>query len=82
MPGDDLEAVVKFVHKKESIKGWSPYNTKAKRVALLTSPVPVRTERAACDTPAVPPVAAAAAPATAPFPAAPLLPYQHKREIR
>ena len=32
---------------------------------------PVRTERAACDTPAVPPVAAtAAAPATAPFPAA------------
>ena len=23
MSGDDLEAVVKFVHKKDSIKGWS-----------------------------------------------------------
>ena len=71
MPGDDLEAVVKFVHKKDSIKGWSSYNTKAKRVAFLASLVPVWTERVACDTPAVPPVAAAAAaPATAPFPAA------------
>ena len=28
MSGDDLEAVVKFVHKKDSIKRWSPYNTK------------------------------------------------------
>lgn len=73
MSGDDLEAVVKFVHKKDSIKGWSSYNTKAKRVAFLASLVPVWTERVACDTPAVPPVAAAAAaPATAPFPAAPL----------
>ena len=72
MSGDDLEAVVKFVHKKDSIKGWSSYNTKAKRVAFLASLVPVWTERVACDTPAVPPVAAAAvAPATAPFPAAP-----------
>ena len=35
--------------------------------------LPVWTERAACDTPAAPPVAAAAAaPATAPFPAVPL----------
>ena len=74
MPGDDLEAVVKFVHKKDSIKGWSSYNTKAKRVAL----VPVWAERrVACDTPAVPPVAAAAAaPATAPFPATLLPPPQ------
>lgn len=77
MSGDDLEAVVKFVHKKDSIKGRSSYNTKAKRVAFLTSLVPVWTERVACDTPAVPPVAAAAAaPATAPFPAAPLPPPQ------
>ena len=39
--------------------------------------VPVWTERTACDTPAVPPVAAAAAaPATAPFPAVPLPPPQ------
>ena len=37
MPGDDLEAVVKSVHKKDSIKGWSSYNTKAKRVAFLAS---------------------------------------------
>ena len=75
MPGDDLEAVVKFVHKKDSIKGWSSYNTKAKRVAFLASLVPVWTERVACDTPAVPPVAAdAAAPATAPFPTGPLPP--------
>ena len=77
MSGDDLEAVVKFVHKKDSIKGWSSYNTKAKRVAFLASLVPVWTERVACDAPAVPPVAAAAAaPATAPFPAAPLPPPQ------
>ena len=77
MPGDDLEAVVKVVHKKDSIRGWISYNTKAKRVAFLASPVPMRTERAACDTPAVPPVAAAAAaPTTAPFPAAPLPPPQ------
>ena len=77
MSGDDLEAVVKFVHKKDSIKGWSSYNTKAKRVAFLASLVPVWTERVACDTPDVPPVAAAAAaPATAPFPAAPLPPPQ------
>ena len=77
MSGDDLEAVVKFVHKKDSIKGWSSYNTKAKRVAFLASLVPVWTERVACDTPAVPPVAAAAAaPATAPFPAVPLPPPQ------
>ena len=75
MPGDDLEAVVKFVHKKDSIKGWSSYNTKAKRVAFLASLVPVWTERVACDAPAVPPVAAAA-PATVPFPAAPLPPPQ------
>ena len=54
MPGDDLEAVVKFVHKKDSIKGWSSYNTKAKRVAFLASLVPVWTERVACDVPAVP----------------------------
>ena len=45
MSGDDLEAVVKFVHKKDSIKGWSSYNTKAKRVAFLASLVPVWTER-------------------------------------
>ena len=77
MSGDDLEAVVKFVHKKDSIKGWSSYNTKAKRVAFLASLVPVWTERVACDTPAVPPVAAAAAaPATAPLPAAPFPPPQ------
>ena len=77
MSGDDLEAVVKFVHKKDSIKGWSSYNTKAKRVAFLASLVPVWTERVACDAPAVPPVAAAAAaPATAPFPAVPLPPPQ------
>ena len=51
MSGDDLEAVVKFVHKKDSIKGWSSYNTKAKRVAFLASLVPVWTERrVACDT--------------------------------
>ena len=73
MPGDDLEAVVKFVHKKDSIKRWGSYNTKAKRVAFLASLVPMWTGRVACDTPAVPPVAAdAAAPATAPFLAAPL----------
>ena len=73
MPGDDMEAVVKFVHKKDSIKGWSSNNTKAKRVAFLKFLVPVWAGRVACDTPAVPPVAAAAAaPATAPFPAAPL----------
>ena len=54
MPGDDLEAVVKFVHKKDSIKGWSSYKTKAKRIAFLASLVPVWTERVACDTPAVP----------------------------
>ena len=73
--GDDLEAVVEFVHKKDSIKGWSSYNTKAKRVAFLASLVPAWTGRVACDAPAVPPVAAAAAaPATAPFPAAPLPP--------
>ena len=77
MSGDDLEAVVKFVHKKDSIKGWSSYNTKAKRVAFLASLVPVWTGRVACDAPAVPPVAAAAAaPATAPFPAALLPPPQ------
>ena len=77
MPGNDLEAVVKFVHKKDSIKGWAKYNTKAKRVAFLASLVPVWTERVACDAPAVPPAAAAAAaPATAPFPAAPLPPPQ------
>ena len=77
MPGGDLEAVVKFVHKKDPIRGWSSYNTKAKRVAFLASLVPVWTGRVACDTPAVPPVAAAAAaPATAPFPAAPLPPPQ------
>jgi len=77
MPGGDLEAVVKFVHKKDSIKGRSSYDTKAKRVAFLASLVPVWTERVACDTPAVPPVAAAAtAQATAPFPAAPLPPPQ------
>ena len=77
MPGDDLEAVVKFVHKKDSTKRWSSYNTKAKRVAFLESLVPVWTERVACDTPAMPPVAAAAAaPATAPFPAVPLPPPQ------
>ena len=78
MSGDDLEAVVKFVHKKDSIKGWSSHNTKAKRVAFLASLVPVWTERrVACDTPAVPNVAAAAAaPATANLPAAPLPPPQ------
>ena len=55
MPGDDLEAVVKFVHKKDPIRGWSSYNTKAKRVAFLASLVPAWTERrVACDTPAVP----------------------------
>ena len=37
MPGDDLEAVVKFVHKKDSIISWSSHNTKAKRVAFLAS---------------------------------------------
>ena len=41
MPGDDLEAVVKFVHKKDSIRGWSSYNNKAKRAAFLASLVPV-----------------------------------------
>ena len=41
MPGDDLEAVVEFVRKKDSIKGWSSYNNKAKRVAFLASLVPV-----------------------------------------
>ena len=77
MSGDDLEVVVNSVHKKDSINGWSSYNTKAKRAVFLASLVPVWTERAACDTPAVPPVAAAAAaPATAPFPAAPLPPPQ------
>ena len=80
MSGDDLEAVVKFVHKKGSIKGWRSYNTKAKRVAFLASLVPVWTERVACDTPAVPPVAAAAAaPATAPFPAVPRPPRPFRR---
>ena len=74
---DDLAAVVKFVHFKDNIKGWSAYNTKPKRVAFLATLVPVWTERAACDAPAVPPVAAAAAaPATAPFPAVPLPPPQ------
>ena len=77
MPGDDLEAVVKVVHKKDSIKGWSSYNTKAKRVAFLEPLVPtVWTERVACDTPAVPPVAAAAAAPAAPFSAAPFPPSQ------
>ena len=76
MSGDDLEAVVKFVHKKDSIKGWSSYNTKAKRVAFLASLAPVWTERVACDTPAVPPVAAAAAAPAAPFSAAPFPPSQ------
>ena len=77
MPGDDLEAVVKFVHKKSPIRRWSSsYNTRAKRAAFLASLVPVWTERrVACDTPAVPPVAAAAAArATARFPAAPFPP--------
>ena len=55
MPGDDLEAVVKFVHKKDPIKGWSSNNTKAKRATFLASLVPVWTERVAYDTPAVPP---------------------------
>ena len=41
MPGDDLEAVVKSVHKKDSIMGWGLYNTKAKRIAFLVSLVPV-----------------------------------------
>ena len=77
MPGDDLEAVVKSVHKKDSTRRWSSYNTKAKCVAFLASLVPVWTGRVACDAPAVPPVAAAAAaPATASFPAAPLPPPQ------
>ena len=68
---------MKLVHKKDPIRGWSMYNTKAKRVAFLASIVPVWTERVACDAPAVPPVAvAAAAPATAPFPAVPLPPPQ------
>ena len=75
MSGDDLEVVVKFVQKKDSIRGRSSYNTRAKHVAFLASLVPVWTERVACDAPAVPPVAAAAAaPATAPFPAVPLPP--------
>ena len=69
--------MVKFLHRRYSIKGWSPNNTKAKRAAFLASLVPVWTERVACDAPAVPPVtAAAAAPATAPFPAVPLPPPQ------
>ena len=55
IPGDDLEAVVKLVHKKDSIRGWSSYNTKARRVAFLASLVPVWTERVACDTPVVSP---------------------------
>ena len=77
MPGDDLEAVVKSVHKEDPIKEWGPYNIKAKRVVFLASLAPVWTGRVACDTPAVPPVAAAAAaPATAPFPAVPLPPPQ------
>ena len=45
IPSDNLEAVVEFVHKKDSTKGWSSYSTKAKRVAFLASLVPVWTER-------------------------------------
>ena len=56
IPGGDLEAVVKFVHKKDSITGWSSNNTKDKRIAFLASLVPVWTERVACDTPAMPPL--------------------------
>ena len=41
MPGDDLEAVVKFVHKRYFFMGRSPNNTKAKRAAFLASLVPV-----------------------------------------
>jgi hypothetical protein len=55
MPDDDLEAVVKFVHKKGPIKRWGSSNTKAKRVAFLASLVSVWTERVACDTPPCPP---------------------------
>ena len=33
MSGDDLAAAVKFVHLKDSLKGWSAFNTKGKRVA-------------------------------------------------
>jgi hypothetical protein len=55
MPDGDLEAVVKFVHKKGSIRGWGSSDTKAKRVALLASLVSVWTERVACDTPPCPP---------------------------
>ena len=40
MPGDDLKAVVKFVHKKDSIRGWSSYSTKAKCTAFLEPSCP------------------------------------------
>lgn len=79
MPGDDLAAVVKFVHMKGALKGWSSYNTKAKRVEYLASLSPVWTERVLCDGFAVPPVAAAPTTwpgmeAGAPPPAPPLPP--------
>ena len=67
MSGYDLAAAAKFVHLKDSLKGWSAFNTKGKRAAYLATLVPVWTERVLCDAPAVPPIAAAAA---APLPAA------------
>jgi hypothetical protein len=85
MPGDDLAAVVRFVHLKDTTKGWSAHITKARRVAFLGYPrVRVgqagslrcrrRAPHRSSDCPLPLPLAAAAAAAAAPPPPLALAP--------
>ena len=61
LSGAELAVVVKFVHLKNSKKGWSSYSSKKERVAYLSTLTPAWTELVLCDVPA-----AVAAPTTWP----------------
>ena len=55
LSGSELAVVVKFVHLKNSKKGWSSYSSKKERVAYLSTPTPAWTELVLCDQPTTPP---------------------------
>ena len=52
LSGAELAVVVKFVHLKNSKKGWSSYSSKKERVAYLSTLTPAWTELVLCDVPA------------------------------
>jgi len=51
LPGSELAVVVKFVHLKNSKKGWSSHISKKERVAYLSTPTPAWTELVLCEPP-------------------------------